>query len=327
VVGVCGFADQLAVTPAGKPLAEYVRVPLKGQPVAALKLTVPEAPCATAIEAGEAVNAKVGGAVTVSVYVAACDPVLSVAFTAIVLAPGEIVEEDVTVTVAVAPGKIDAGVMVPEIPLGAEATSDTAFLAVPVSVTAKVKVAVFPATSVPLVAEGLRIKSTLGLLVEPVLHTLTSPAPSTEPKPVARLYGALAATKPDTPGTLLLPDGVAWNGFLLALSAWYSPGFALPCPLPPLLWTSSAITPAKEGEAADVPAISHSDPFSTMMYPSWDAAVIATSGTARIPFAALMPFNPFCQVGCEKKRLAPPPEDHNPDPPFDALSFHTSSGM
>jgi hypothetical protein len=44
--------------------------------------------------------------------------------------------------------------------------------------------------------------------VELVFQPLTSNAPSTDPRPVARLYVAPSALNPSTPGTVLLPDGV-----------------------------------------------------------------------------------------------------------------------
>jgi hypothetical protein len=86
-----------------------------------------------------------------------------------------------------------------------------------------------------------------------------------------------------------------------------------------------AIRPANEGEAADVPAMTHSLPFSSMMYPSCPAAAMATSGTVRI--APLMPLTPFCQLGSAYTTLAPPVEAQSPDPPSSALSFQTFSGM
>jgi hypothetical protein len=73
---------------------------------------------------------------------------------------------------------------------------------------------------------------------------------------------------------------------------------AFPCPVPPFDCTTSAINPAKEGEAADVPAMTDKEPFSSITYPSWPAAVMAISGTVRMPFPALAPATPFCQEGC-----------------------------
>lgn len=65
-----------------------------------------------------------------------------------------------------------------------------------------------------------------------------------------------------------------------------------------------------------------------MMYASCPAALIAMSGTARIPFDCAVPLTLFCQVGCEYTTLAPPPEAQSPDPPDTApLSFQTFSGM
>jgi hypothetical protein len=40
---------------------------------------------------------------------------------------------------------------------------------------------------------------------------------------------------------------------------------ALPCPTPPFFCTNSAIKPANEGDAADVPEITQYDPSSLMM--------------------------------------------------------------
>ena len=85
--------------------------------------------------------------------------------------------------------------------------------------------------------------------------------------------------------------------------------------------------PANDGDAAEVPEITKYVPFSAMTYPSCAAAVMATSGTARIPFASLVPITPFCQVGCAYTTLAPPPDAHSPEPPFDPLWFQTCSGI
>src|SRR6202041_1841395 len=134
-----------------------------------------------------------------------------------VLAPAAMVEPAVTVTVAFVPGRIDAGVMLPVNPLAAVAVKETLFFALPLSVTPSVNVVVLPASTVPLLFAGVSAKSMLGLVVpEPPFHSPASKVLSTEPRPVARLYGAPAAVKPVTPGTLLLPERVAWKGLLLA---------------------------------------------------------------------------------------------------------------
>ena len=63
--GAIGFIDHHAVTPAGNPVIEKVIFPLKTPPVAAVKLTVPEPPCAMATVLDAAVNVSVGACVTV----------------------------------------------------------------------------------------------------------------------------------------------------------------------------------------------------------------------------------------------------------------------
>ena len=99
----------------------------------------------------------------------------------------------------------------------------------------------------------------------PEFHSLTSTAPSTEPSPVARLYAAPPAVNPVTPGTLLFPNCVAWNGLRGASSRGYSPALALPCPAPPWDCTTNAIIPANEGDAAEVPEMIQYEPFSAIM--------------------------------------------------------------
>src|SRR5215467_5897248 len=66
-------------------------------------------------------------------------------------------------------------------------------------------------------------------------------------------------------------------------------------------------------------------------YPSWSAALTATSGTKRA-FAVGIPVTPDCQNGFEKNMLWPPPLDHRPTavqlgPTVVQLSFQTFSGM
>jgi hypothetical protein len=135
------------------------------------------------------------------------------------LAPEVMVDAAVMVTVAVVPGTMDAGLMLPVKPGAAVAVSETLFFAAPLSVTPSVKVVVLPGSRVPWVADGVSTKSIFGLLVlDPLPHSATSKDPSRDPRPVARLYAAPLAVKPLTPGTLLLPEGVAWKGFLLTLS-------------------------------------------------------------------------------------------------------------
>jgi len=91
------------------------------------------------------------------------------------------------VTVAAVPGAIDPGCTATVTTLGAFAVSATAFLAAPLSVTLTVNAAVRPATTVAPVAEAVSAKSAPAASAP---HWLTSSAPSTEPRPVARLYSA-----------------------------------------------------------------------------------------------------------------------------------------
>jgi hypothetical protein len=111
------------------------------------------------------------------------------------------------VAVADVPGTIDAGLKLTVTPAGAFAVNATAFLPAPLSVTLSVSVVVLPTCTVPVVAEGANAKS--GPVAVPPPHALTSSAPSTDPRPVARLNVPPLAVDPGTPGTLLLPEGVA----------------------------------------------------------------------------------------------------------------------
>ena len=63
---VNGFADHIAVTPAGKPLTENVMLPVNDPPVAVVRLTAAELPAATTTAVDPAVSVRVGGWVTVS---------------------------------------------------------------------------------------------------------------------------------------------------------------------------------------------------------------------------------------------------------------------
>jgi hypothetical protein len=131
-------------------------------------------------------------------------------------APAAHVEATVNVTVALIPGVIDAGLIVAVTPVAAFTDRATAFFAAPLSVTPIVKVAVLPATTVPDVADCVNAKFKLGTAAAPQLFT--SNAPSTDPNPVARLYGPPLAVNPVTPGTVLFPEGVAWNGVVPAFN-------------------------------------------------------------------------------------------------------------
>ena len=239
-------------------------MPVNEPPVAALRPAVVDPPRTTETKVDPAFSARVGNGVTVRAYVAVCVPVLSLPVMTILFTPAAMAAAAVTVTVAVVPGRIELGVMLPDTPDGAVAVSETGSVPAPLSVTRSVKVVVLPASTVAPLAEAANPKSIV-VLLSPLPHAPASAAASTEPKPVARLYCAPLAVNPVSPGTLLLPEGVGWNGLLLSLDSAYKEGFALPWPTPLLACTTKAITPAKDGDAADVPEISQYEPFSTMM--------------------------------------------------------------
>ena len=103
-------------------------------------------------------------------------------------APDAMVGAVVNVTVAVVPGTIDAGLMLPVEPAAAVAVRKTLFLAEPLSVTLSVNVVVLPGSRVPWLAEGVSMKSIFEFVVlDPPPHSATSTDPSTDPRPVARL--------------------------------------------------------------------------------------------------------------------------------------------
>jgi len=122
-------------------------------------------------------------------------------------APATALDPTVIVTVAFVPGVMDAGCTATVTPVGALAVRATAFFAVPLSVAPMVNAAELPTSTVPELAEAVSAKSTLDVAA-PEPHALTSNAPSTEPKPVARLNAPPLAVNPACPGTLLLPEGV-----------------------------------------------------------------------------------------------------------------------
>jgi len=95
-----------------------------------------------------------------------------------------------------------------------------------------------------------------------LLQLLTSNAASTDPRPVAMLYVAPVAGYPATPGTLLSPEGVEWNGLPTELANEYKRGLALPCGTPCWPSTTSAMMPAKDGAEAEVPEPIQNEPFS-----------------------------------------------------------------
>ena len=147
-----------------------------------------EVPRVTVTDVDAAFKVNVGNGNTVSVYVTVCVPVLSVPVTTMFFAPVAMVEGAVTVTVAVVPGRSDPGLMLPVKPAAAVAVRKTLFWPAPLSVRLSVNEAVLPASTVPWLAEGVSTKSVFGLVVLNLPpHSFTSAAPSTDPRPVARL--------------------------------------------------------------------------------------------------------------------------------------------
>src|ERR1700761_3546981 len=102
-------------------------------------------------------------------------------------APDAMVDAAVIVTVAVVPGAIDAGLMLPVKPAAAVAVSETLFWAPPLFVTLTVKEVVLPGSTVPWLADGVSTKSIFGVVVlePPPPHAATSNDPYTAPDPVA----------------------------------------------------------------------------------------------------------------------------------------------
>jgi len=103
-----------------------------------------------------------------------------------VCAPAATDEAAVTVTVDVLPGEIEVALKPTVTPVGALAVKATAFFAVPLSVTLSVNAVDLPADAVPLVADGVSVKSVLETVPLPG-QLLTKTAPSTDPSPVDRL--------------------------------------------------------------------------------------------------------------------------------------------
>jgi hypothetical protein len=169
-------------------------LPVNEPPVATLKPAVVEPPCTTETDAGPAFSARVGNGVTVSAYVTDCVPVLSLPVMTILFTPAAVAEAAVAVTVAVVPGTIELGLILPDTPDGAVAVSETLLVPAPLSVTRSVKVVVLPASTVAPLAEAANPKSIA--VLPPPPHAPASAAASTEPKPVARLYCAPLAVNP-----------------------------------------------------------------------------------------------------------------------------------
>ncbi len=163
-------------------------LPVKDPPVTAVNEIALEVPRMTVTDVDAVFKVSVGNGDTVSVYVAVCVPVLSVPVTTMLFAPVAMVEGAVTVTVAVVPGRSDPGLMLPIKPAVAVAVKKTLFWPAPLSVTLSVNEAVFPARTVPWLAEGVSTKSIFGLVVLNLPpHSFTSTAASADPRPVARL--------------------------------------------------------------------------------------------------------------------------------------------
>ena len=115
-------------------------MPVNEPPVAVLKLAVVELPCTTEAVLRPALSARVGNGVTVSAYVTDWVPVLSLPVMTILLTPAAMAEAAVAVTVAVVPGRMELGLILPDTPDGALAVSETLLVPAPLSVTRSVKV-------------------------------------------------------------------------------------------------------------------------------------------------------------------------------------------
>jgi hypothetical protein len=100
-------------------------LPVNEPPVAVLKPAVVEPPRTTETEVDPVFSAKVGDGVTVSAYVTDCVPVLSRPVMTTLFTPAVVVGPTVTVTVAVVPGRIELGLMLPETPDGTVALRPT----------------------------------------------------------------------------------------------------------------------------------------------------------------------------------------------------------
>jgi hypothetical protein len=185
--GVIGLADQAAVTPLGSPLMLHVTLPVNEPPVAAVRLSFSVPAWDTFAVLDAALTVSVGGRVTFRAYVSVCVPELFEPVIVTVCAPAAAEDPMVRVTVAVDPGKIDAGLMLAVTPAGTFAVSATALLATPLSATVMVNVAVFPTIAAPDVVDCASAKLGPALEFEPNPQLLTSNAPSADPRPVARL--------------------------------------------------------------------------------------------------------------------------------------------
>ncbi len=134
-------------------------MPVNEPPVAVLKLAVVELPCTTEAVLRPALSARVGNGVTVSAYVTDWVPVLSLPVMTILLTPAAMAEAAVAVTVAVVPGRMELGLILPDTPDGALAVSETLLVPAPLSVTRSVKVVLLPASTVAPLAEAANPKS------------------------------------------------------------------------------------------------------------------------------------------------------------------------
>jgi hypothetical protein len=122
-------------------------MPVNEPPVAALKAAVVDPPRTTETKVDPAFSAKVGDGTTVSATAAVCVPVLSLPIMTTFLTPA-VMAAVVTVTVAVVPGRIELGLMLPDTPGGAVAVSETRWVPAPLSVTRSVKAVGLPARTV-----------------------------------------------------------------------------------------------------------------------------------------------------------------------------------
>ena len=153
------------------------------------------------------VTARVGAGRTVRLtfVVAEIDPLVAVIAMLFVAAPVPLATASVAVLLA--PALTVAGLKLRLTPLGVLAVRATDPAKPLTPVTAMVNVADLPGSNDSVVTDGLSVKP--GWVAPALGHPSTSRLASTEPRPVARLYAAPLAMKPMTPGTELLPVGVA----------------------------------------------------------------------------------------------------------------------
>ncbi len=203
-----------AVTPAGKPLAVSATAPVKLPPVVTVTGMVVVFPATSVALVEPAAIASVGGANTVNASLNVLVKAPETPVTTTVPLPGVALVATAIVTVDVCPGFTLVGFIVTVTPVGAFAVSCTLPVKPPCPVKLNVRLALLPGSTLSLVAALVIAKPAGVPVLPPFGQFVTSTFASTEPNPVARLYAAPPAVNPCTPGTLLLPFGVAWKGFV-----------------------------------------------------------------------------------------------------------------